>query len=644
MMLIQFLEAKRSTKRIISITYDCLAITLSIILATYFRLGSFSIEFNAENLGCLIITLGVSIFTFIRLGLYRAVLRYMAHQAILTVLIGVFASSIALAASSYFLHAGIPRTVPIIYIFTALIFVGVPRTLIRSIVQMLHPKGAISTLIYGAGHRGNQLALSMQNSEEYRPIGFIDGDKRLKGSSIRNLTVYHIDQLPSVIATHNIGLVLLAFDKESKSEQRKIVRQLELLHIPVRTLPPLADILDGKANAGDIRDIQIEDILGREPVSPSHELLSTNINGKVVMVTGAGGSIGSELCRQIIKQSPKTLILFELNEHNLYKLHQELEELTKQDGNRLNIAPLLGSTLDNKRLLSIMAHYKVSTVYHAAAYKHVPLVEQNMIEGLKNNIFGTQCCAQAAMQANVETFVLISTDKAVRPTNIMGASKRIAELTLQALAKEDHNTCFGMVRFGNVLGSSGSVVPRFRQQIESGGPVTVTHPEITRYFMTTPEAAQLVIQAGAMSQGGDVFVLEMGEPVKIADMAREMILLSGLTLRDEATPDGDIAIEYTGLRPGEKLYEELLIGGNCTGTHHPRIMRAEEEFNSWEDTQQLLKKIIELCESQQHEALRDLIISSPAGYNPTNEVSDLTYKKRDAKPQLELIERHTQHQ
>jgi len=637
MMLTQFLEAKRSTKRIISIIYDCLAITLSIFLATYFRLGTLSIELNSGNLGCLFITLGVSIFTFIRLGLYRAVLRYMAHQAILTVLIGVFASSIALAASSYFLHAGIPRTVPIIYIFTALIFVGVPRALIRSIVQMFHPKGAIPTLIYGAGQRGNQLALSMQNSEEYRPVGFLDSDKRLKGSSIRNLTVYHLDQLPALIPANNVGLVLLAFDKESKSEQRKIVRQLELLHIPVRTLPPLSEIIDGKANTGDIRDIQIEDILGREPVSPNHELLSTNIHQKVVMVTGAGGSIGSELCRQILKQNPKELILFELNEHNLYKLNHELEELIKHEGKTLTIAPLLGSVQDSNRLSSIMEHYKVATVYHAAAYKHVPLVEQNIIEGLKNNIFGTQRCAQAAIQTNVETFVLISTDKAVRPTNLMGASKRIAELTLQALAKEKHNTCFSMVRFGNVLGSSGSVVPKFRQQIESGGPVTVTHPEITRYFMTTPEAAQLVIQAGAMAKGGDVFVLEMGEPVKIADMAREMILLSGLTVQDDANPEGEIAIEYTGLRAGEKLYEELLVGDNCTGTQHPRIMRAEEEFITWQQASETLSEILQLAEELDHHGLRALILASPAAYQPSNGIDDLIFNKQKEQPKLALI-------
>jgi len=640
MMLTQFLESKRSTKRIISITYDCLAITLSIFLATYFRLGSFSIELNSSNLGCLVITLGVSIFTFIRLGLYRAVLRYMAHQAILTVLIGVFASSIALAASSYFLHAGIPRTVPIIYIFTALIFVGVPRALIRSIVQMLHPKGAIPTLIYGAGQRGNQLALSMQNSEEYRAVGFIDNDKRLKGSSIRNLTVYHLDQLPSLIPTNNIGLVLLAFDKESKPEQRKIVRQLELLHIPVRTLPPLSEILDGKASTGDIRDIQIEDILGREPVSPNHELLSTNTHQKVVMVTGAGGSIGSELCRQIAKQKPKELILFELNEHNLYKIHQELEELSKREGSPLVIAPLLGSVQDSKRLSNIMEHYKVDTVYHAAAYKHVPLVEQNIIEGLKNNIFGTQCCAQASIKNNVETFVLISTDKAVRPTNLMGASKRIAELTLQALAKESHSTCFSMVRFGNVLGSSGSVVPRFRQQIESGGPVTVTHPEITRYFMTTSEAAQLVIQAGAMGEGGDVFVLEMGEPVKIADMAREMILLSGLTIQDDLNTEGDVAIEYTGLRAGEKLYEELLVGNNCTGTQHPRIMRAEEEHITWQKISEILSNIVELADKADHPGLRELMLSSPAAYQPSNGIDDLIFNKQEEPPKLALIKKH----
>lgn len=641
-MLSYFFEAPRPTKRLISIVYDTLAITLSLYLAVALRLGSPTFEVSSEEISCLLITLTVSIASFIRLGLYRAVLRFMAHQAVMSVLIGVLISSITLAASSYFLHTNTPRSVPIIYIFTALFFLGIPRAMIRHIVNLLNPVGDTKVIIYGADTTGHQLAASLQNGGEYHPVAFLDDNQKLYGSSIRNIPVLPPQHIERLLTEQNVSQVFLALGRTPRAERLRIVRFLENFPIQVQTIPPFSDIITGRARIEELRHVQIEDLLGRDPVAPDYTLMATNITGKSVLVTGAGGSIGSELCREILKLFPKTLVLFELNEFSLYSTENELRQIIENQGSDIELVPLLGSVEHQSRLENIMRTFHVDTVYHAAAYKHVPLVEQNLVEGVRNNLFGTLRCAQAALKAHVSTFVLISTDKAVRPTNIMGASKRLAELALQALneqapEEQQNRTTFCIVRFGNVLGSSGSVVPKFREQIQMGGPITVTHPEITRYFMTTKEAAQLVIQAGAMAQGGEVFVLEMGEPVRIYDMAREMVRLSGLTISNAENPNGDIAIEFTGLRPGEKLFEELLVGENCEGTSHPRIMKANESYLSWNEYQELISCIDKHCHTFDQENLWQEIMLSPAAYKPSGDLKDLMFAQQQKKPKLKVI-------
>ncbi len=636
-MLTAFLEAPRPIKRLISIVYDCVAITLSLYLSWALRIGDWSITATAADWACLLIILTVSITTFVRLGLYRAILRYMAHQAAITVLTVTAVSSLTLAASSFFLNASIPRSVPIIYLFTSLFFVAAPRMLIRNLVQWLQIGSGAKVLIYGAGVSGHHLAAALQHSSDYCPIAFIDDNHKLHGSSVRGLPVLHPQNIETLINEHNVEKILLALGNASRSDRLRIIRHLEEFSIKVQTIPAFTHLLSEDARIEELRDVQIEDLLGRDPVKPDEELMSTNVKNKVVMVTGAGGSIGSELCRQILQCTPKTLILFELNEFNLYRIEEELKSQIAAQGIETELVPLLGSVQRQNRVEIAMRSFGVDTVYHAAAYKHVPLVEQNLIEGVRNNLFGTLSCAQAAISTGVKTFVLISTDKAVRPTNIMGASKRLAELTLQSLASTQFSTTFCIVRFGNVLGSSGSVVPKFRDQIKAGGPITVTHPEITRYFMTISEASQLVIQAGAMANGGDVFVLEMGEPVKIVDMAKEMISLSGLTLKDKQNPNGDIAIEFTGLRPGEKLYEELLIEYNCLGTEHPRIMRAEEQGISWADMKVLLDRLDEHCHNFRFEDVHRVVMESPAAFKPLHAINDLMFVKRKEKPQLKVI-------
>ncbi len=628
-MLTSFLEAPRPVKRLISVTYDCFAISLSLYLAWALRLGTLDIGAQPVDWVCLLITLVVSIATFIRLGLYRAILRYMAHEAVVTVMLGTLVSSLSLAASDFFLNASLPRSVPIIYIFTSLFFVAMPRMLIRNLVHMLMPRSGTKVIIYGAGKSGSQLAAAAQHSRDFWPIAFVDDDQKIHGSSVRGLSVLSPSKIPQLIKEHRAEKILLALGKAPRGDRRRTIRNLEAYSIKVQTIPAFTDLVNEKARIEELRDIEIEDLLGRDPVQGNNQLMDTNINGKVVMVTGAGGSIGSELCRQIINHHPKTLILFELNEYNLYKIEEELAQQITKSASNVVLAPLLGSVQHRNRVEKAMSSFGVETVYHAAAYKHVPLVEQNLIEGVRNNLFGTQCCAEAAIASGVKTFVLISTDKAVRPTNIMGASKRLAEIMLQSLATTQDSTTICMVRFGNVLGSSGSVVPKFQQQIEKGGPVTITHPEITRYFMTTSEAAQLVIQAGAMAKGGDVFVLEMGDPVKIINLAREMILLSGLTIKDEQNPNADIEIQITGMRPGEKLYEELLVEQNCLGTEHPRIMRAEETNIEWEDAKELLNRIDKHCHSFDYESLRNELMSSPAIFRPLNGIDDLIYQSTE---------------
>lgn len=628
------LDATRPTKRFVSVFYDVLALSFSLYIAWALRLGQLNITPKQIDLVCLGITVCVSILTFIRLGLYRAILRYMAQDAAVSIFVGLFISSLTLAASSFFLQASIPRSVPVIYLLTASFLIGLPRLMVRNLVQMLFPIGDTKVLIYGAGSAGRMLADTLRPSKDYQPVAFLDDDPRLWNNKVKGLPVFSSRDANKLIKKYRCEKVFLALGAIDRPTRLMIIRQLENLSVQLQTIPPLEEMTSDQIKVEEIRDIQIEDLLGRDPVEPDANLMRANIYSKNVMVTGAGGSIGSELCRQIIQQKPDTLVLFELNEYNLYAIIEELEETIQKLKLNIKLISVLGSVQDKQRLLCVMKHYQVNTLYHTAAYKHVPLVEQNIIEGIKNNVFGTLNCALAADEAGINTFVLISTDKAVRPTNLMGASKRLAELTLQAL-NDNSKTLYCMVRFGNVLGSSGSVVPKFRQQISNGGPLTVTHAEITRYFMTTKEASQLVIQAGAMAQGGEVFVLEMGEPVKIADMAKEMIQLSGLNVRDTNNPEGDIEIHYTGLRPGEKLYEELLIGNNCQGTTHPRIMRSEEEKLEWTDMEALLKEMQQQCTFMDVKGLRETVINAPTAYRPGPEpenIKDVSLRQIMQKP------------
>ena len=462
--------------------------------------------------------------------------------------------------------------------------------------------------------------MAMANSHQMQVVGFLDDDDRLHGHVLHGLPIYSPAHLQGLVSALSVSDVLLAIPSVSRQRRNEILAEIRKAHVAVRTLPCLTELAQGKVHVSDIRELDIDDLLGRDPVTPNYIMLAKNILDKVVLVTGAGGSIGSELCRQIIDIGPKKLLLLELNEFALYSIHQELEE--KLAGRAIHVVPLLASVQDGDRLREIMAAWRPHTVYHAAAYKHVPLVEHNPAEGIKNNVLGTLEAAQAAARIGVADFVLIGTDKAVRPTNIMGASKRLAEMVLQALAATSSGTKFTMVRFGNVLGSSGSVVPRFRQQIRDGGPITLTHPEITRYFMTIPEAAQLVIQAGAMARGGDVFVLDMGQPVRIMDLARRMIELSGLQVKDEENPDGDIEIEITGLRPGEKLYEELLIGDNPSPTSHPRIMKAQEGFMEWSELNLRLAALQQALDLNDVGVLRQMLQELVSGYAPSGGIVD----------------------
>lgn len=636
-LLFRFLSAPRPFKRAVSLVYDAFAVSSSFYLAYSLRIGVSDLRFDRETLLCLLFTLTVSLYTFVRMGLYRAILRYMTQQAMFTIVVGILISSLAMALSGFFLHAFMPRSVPIIYVFTTLILVGLPRLAFRNIVQVLTPKGHIKVIIYGAGESGNNLAAQLQLGSEFHPVAFVDDNKVLQNSVLRGLKVFHPHKLPALIEEHGVSRILLALGNISRQERVRIIRYLEPLLVQVQTIPPITDIVRGTARISELRNIQIEDLLGRDPVAPDPELMSKNTTGKVVMVTGAGGSIGSELCRQLVRLQPQKIILFEMNEFNLYRIEKELGQIIASERLMVELVPLLGSVQNYSLLDMVMQQFSIHILYHAAAYKHVPIVEHNVIEGIKNNLFGTQFAAQAALKNQVKYFVLISTDKAVRPTNLMGASKRLAELVLQDLADRSTKTIFSMVRFGNVLDSSGSVVPRFREQIAKGGPLTVTHKDIVRYFMTISEAAQLVIQAGALAQGGDVFVLDMGEPVKIADLAREMALLSGLSIKDEQNPNGDIEIVFSGLRSGEKLYEELLCGDNCEGTAHPRILRAHENKIPQAELMLLMAAIDKACQAYQYQELFGLIAAAKVEFKPIYELSDLIFRQRKETPRLTLV-------
>jgi FlaA1/EpsC-like NDP-sugar epimerase len=526
----------------------------------------------------------------------------------------------------------IPRTMPLIYCALILLTVGGARLLIRALVTQFNGSNKQPVVIYGAGSAGRQLATGIVIGQEYYVSAFIDDDTTKYGSVIQGIPVISLGELKGLIDAGRAVKVLLALPSASRSDRNRIINSLEKYQVRVQSIPGIKDVIEGNFNASELIEVEIDDLLGREPVTPLPQLMAQNITGKNVMVSGAGGSIGSELCRQIIKFKPNTLVLFELSEFALYQIEKELSEYIHKNGLKIKLYPLMGSVQRINRVENVMMAFNINTIYHAAAYKHVPLVEHNVVEGIRNNVFGTYYAAKAAINSGVETFVLISTDKAVRPTNVMGASKRMAELVLQALSQAAFNkkTRFCMVRFGNVLGSSGSVVPLFRRQIQEGGPITLTHQDITRYFMTIPEAAQLVIQAGAMGKGGDVFVLDMGDSVKIKDLAEKLVRLSGLEIKDDSNPNGDIAIECTGLRPGEKLFEELLIGDNVQDTFHERIMTANEAMLSWEDLEPVLNNLDKMCHNFDHESIRKILLNAPTGFNPTDGIGDLVWAARQS--------------
>jgi len=627
------LDRSRPVKRVIVFCLDAFLCVLTVWLSFYLRLTEF-VALSGPVLLPVFASIFIAIPIFIFSGLYRAIFRYSGLPAMAAMVRAMFLYGLLFASLfTFYGFQGVPRTIGLIQPLLMLILVGASRAFARVwlgglYLSQINKSKLPQVLIYGAGSAGRQLASAMENSFEMRVVGFLDDDDRLQGNVLNGLPILNPSDLDEVLVEMPVTDVLLALPSVSRQRRNEILKSLSAHKLSVRTLPHLSDIASGRITVNDLRELDIDDLLGREPVKPNGLLLNRNTHCKTVLVTGAGGSIGSELCRQILSTLPQKLLLVDMSEFALYQIHQELQtqlEAHSAEGEAIELIPLLASVCDAVRMNDIMATWKPQTVYHAAAYKHVPLVEHNPSEGVRNNALGTRVCAEVAATHGVHNFVLISTDKAVRPTNVMGASKRLSEMVLQALAQHHSiqaTTTFSMVRFGNVLGSSGSVVPLFRDQIKSGGPITLTHADITRYFMTIPEAAQLVIQAGAMGTGGDVFVLDMGQPVRIFDLAKRMVELSGLVLKDELHIDGDIEIAITGLRPGEKLFEELLIGDNPQPTQHPRIMKANEDFMPWHKLQLQLDEINMAVQTNDVSKIRGLLQSLVPGYQPSDEVVD----------------------
>jgi FlaA1/EpsC-like NDP-sugar epimerase len=626
------LALPRPAKRLLVFSADAVLCFVTVWLALSLELGSWAVMHTGQWLAAAL-SLALALPVFVRFGLYRAIFRYAGVAALLAVTKAVFVYGLLYAALLAWLGLpGVPRILGVLQPLMLLVAVGAMRAVARfalsgAYLSQNRRRQLPRVLIYGAGSAGNQLAAAMANSIEMRAVGFLDDDPHLHGGELNGLPIYSPSQLPDVVQRLAVSDVLLAIPSVNRQRRNEILELTRQARVAVRTLPSLMDLAQGHVQTSDLRELDIEDLLGRDAVPPEPSLFGKNIHGKVVLVTGAGGSIGSELCRQIIKAGPTKLLLVEISEYALYAVHQDLlNALADEDTPNVQLLPLLASVRDEDHMREIMRTWQPHTVYHAAAYKHVPMVEHNPAEGVKNNVLGTWTAATMAAEHGVSDFVLISTDKAVRPTNIMGASKRLAEMVLQALAAmamaHDWKTRFSMVRFGNVLGSSGSVVPLFRKQIKDGGPITLTHTEVTRYFMTIPEAAQLVIQAGAMANGGDVFVLDMGEPVRIVDLARRMVELSGLSVRDELNGNGDIEIHVTGLRPGEKLYEELLIGDNPLPTQHERIMTAHENFLPWPELRLRLETLTAALNINDVPAIRSILKELVSGYRPDGEVVD----------------------
>jgi FlaA1/EpsC-like NDP-sugar epimerase len=613
---------------------DAAAMPVALLVALMLKHGTLqaALSFSASLYVAAAILPAATLTLF---GAYRAVFRFISSGALFRSALAVLGASALLAIFNFSLVER-PAAVHAIAIFTALalLYVVGSRALARE--WLYFRRGQKQRIaVYGAGIAGAQLVRALRASGEYAPLAFIDGDPALTDRIIAGLPVYDPAGIPELIRQKRISSVLLAIPSCSRRQRQLILKSLEPYPVHVRTVPDIGDIVAGRAGVADLRDVEPSDLLEREPVTPDEALLQACIRGKVVMVSGAGGSIGSELCRQIMRLAPARLLLLEMSEPALYQIDRELRTIAAAQQIEVDIVPLLGNAHHRNRVREIMQRYRVQSVYHAAAYKHVPIVEQNIVEGIHNNVFSTWYLAEAALESRVETFVLISSDKAVNPTNVMGATKRFAELTLQALQRRSTATRFCMVRFGNVLESSGSVVPLFREQIKQGGPVTVTHRDVIRYFMTIPEASQLVLQASAMGRGGDVFVLDMGKPLRIEDMARRMIHLMGLSVRDATNPEGDIEIVYTGLRPAEKLYEELLIGGNVTGTEHPMIMRAMEHHVPWPELKEILAEMLDALDGFDCSRARELLIRTVTEYRPDSGIQDLVWlQAQQGEPEL----------
>ena len=652
----------RRQKRVLQLITDVLVVWFALWMAFVVRLGvDEMINPVAMHLWLFICAPVVAIPLFIRFGMYRAVMRYFGNDALIAIIKAVSLSSLILGVVVYWYsnHQNVvPRSIIFNYWWLSLIMVGGLRLGMRQyflgdwfaaaqhVPFTNREDGLPRVAIYGAGAAGNQLVAALRMGRVMRPVAFIDDDVSISDRVISGLQVYKPKHIQRMIDATGAQEILLAIPSSNRGRRREILGFLEGFPLHVRSVPGFMDLASGRVKVDDIQEVDIADLLGRDAVPAQDELLEHCIKGQCVLVTGAGGSIGSELCRQILALHPTTLLLFEHSEFNLYSILSELEQRIIRESLPVKLLPILGSIRNPSKLIDVMSTWRVDTVYHAAAYKHVPMVEHNIAEGVLNNVIGTLNTAQAALQTGVANFVLISTDKAVRPTNIMGSTKRLAELVLQALSREvapvlfGDNTCvprvnktrFTMVRFGNVLGSSGSVIPLFHRQIKSGGPLTVTHPKITRYFMTIPEAAQLVIQAGSMGQGGDVFVLDMGEPVRIIELAEKMIHLSGLSVRSEKNPHGDIAIEFSGLRPGEKLYEELLIGDNVVATRHPMIMSADEDNLAWDVLKVKLTELLSAVDQDDYSRVRQLLRDTVSGYAPDGEIVDWIYQQRRLEP------------
>ena len=658
----RLLSLPRRHKRILQVLTDIFLVWFALWMAFVVRLGLDElINPFTQHVWLFVSTPVIAIPLFVRFGMYRAVMRYFGNDALIAIIKAVTLSSLILGVVVYWYsnHQNVvPRSIIFNYWWLSLIMVGGLRLAMRqyfmgdwfSAAQHVpftsRDDGLPKVAIYGAGAAGNQLVAALRMGRVMRPVAFIDDDSGIADRVISGLQVYTPKHIQQMIDNTGAQEILLAIPSSNRGRRREILGFLEGFPLHVRSVPGFMDLASGRVKVDDIQEVDIADLLGRDAVPAQADLLEHCITGQSVLVTGAGGSIGSELCRQILTLRPTTLLLFEHSEFNLYSILSELEQRIARESLSIRLLPILGSVRNPDKLLDVMKTWRVDTVYHAAAYKHVPMVEHNIAEGVLNNVIGTLNTAQAALQAGVSNFVLISTDKAVRPTNVMGSTKRLAELTLQALSRElapvlfgdtgnvsrVNKTRFTMVRFGNVLGSSGSVIPLFHKQIKSGGPLTVTHPKITRYFMTIPEAAQLVIQAGSMGQGGDVFVLDMGEPVRIVELAEKMIHLSGLSVRSEKNLHGDIAIEFTGLRPGEKLYEELLIGDNVAATQHPMIMTANEDYLSWDLLKGKLTELLAAVDQDDYTRVRQLLRDTVSGYTPDGEIVDWIYQQRRLEP------------